>query len=278
MWSRSKSKQMADPAIFVNGLIAALSDEQVVKKFQHCLTDPLKFDISKLQDELNEVKNELKKSNEMNKQIQSEMSALREQVQNKEYDIAQLRERVKTLETHVDEQDQFSRNNSLRISGMAEKTNENLLDRFITMATSQMNVNIEKDNVEKIYRVGKPTQGRTRNIVIKLKTYEMKTKLLKGRKNLRKSKEETQKTDPETQTEEDEDDDEDDENETVDYSKVFINEDLTKMRSHLLWLARQKKKMNSINDCWSFNGKIMVKDSQNQIKQIKSQPDLDAFP
>jgi exosome complex exonuclease DIS3/RRP44 len=62
--------------------------------------------------------------------------------------------------------------------------------------------------------------------------------------------------------------------EPEDYKGVFINEDLTRTRAHLLWLARKKKYEKSITDCWSFNGRVLIKDLQNKVKLIKTPNDL----
>ena len=56
---------------------------------------------------------------------------------------------------------------------------------------------------------------------------------------------------------------------------IFINDDLTRRRSHLLWKARQLKKANKISDCWSYDGKILVKDLQNKIINIANENDLE---
>ncbi|KAK2189186.1 hypothetical protein NP493_113g00020 [Ridgeia piscesae] len=40
---------------------------------------------------------------------------------------------------------------------------------------------------------------------------------------------------------------------------VYVNEDLTRRRVALAKKTRQLKKSRNINDCWTFNGKVVVK-------------------
>ena len=270
---------MSDSKAFVKNLVTALTNDQVVKKLQQCLVEPLKFDINNLQDNFKALKNELTKVTETNKQLQNEMSILREQLKKKDNLIDELSHKITSLELEVDNQEQYSRSNSIRISGFPEKQNEDIKDRFVTMATLQMNVDLTENDIEKIHRVGQIKTGRPRNVIVKMKSYEMKTKLLKAKKNLRRSSEDMKnerianEMDPEIQN----DDEDDNEDETEDYSTVYMNEDLTKFRAHLLWMARQLKTKYCISDCWSYNGKIMIKDKSNHIKQIKKESDLELF-
>ena len=51
---------------------------------------------------------------------------------------------------------------------------------------------------------------------------------------------------------------------------VFVNEDLTKSRSYLLWTARKAKRNSKIQDCWTIDGNVMIKDNRNVIRQVKN--------
>ena len=49
---------------------------------------------------------------------------------------------------------------------------------------------------------------------------------------------------------------------------IYLNEDLTARRAKLAYDARQLKKVKKIVDCWSSYGKVIVKDSNNKIREI----------
>ncbi|MPD06411.1 hypothetical protein E2C01_102225 [Portunus trituberculatus] len=57
---------------------------------------------------------------------------------------------------------------------------------------------------------------------------------------------------------------------------VFINEDLTSSKAKLLWQARQAKRDSKINDCWSTNGNVLIKDKHNRVHHIKVLPDFES--
>ena len=57
---------------------------------------------------------------------------------------------------------------------------------------------------------------------------------------------------------------------------VYINEDLTSRRANLLWRCRSKKKDKiKVVDCWSTDGKILIKDKHNKIVLVRSVSELD---
>ena len=65
-------------------------------------------------------------------------------------------------------------------------------------------------------------------------------------------------------------DDVNDNEDEIDYTKVFISEDLTRNRQFILWKARLAKKKHIIRDCWTTAGQILLKDNTNKIVPIQS--------
>ena len=57
----------------------------------------------------------------------------------------------------------------------------------------------------------------------------------------------------------------------------FINEDLTRTRSCTLYRARQLKRNGNIQDTWSSDGSILIKDNSGHIHAVNYQQDLDAY-
>jgi len=50
--------------------------------------------------------------------------------------------------------------------------------------------------------------------------------------------------------------------------KIFINEDLTTMRSKLAYATRVLKNTNTVRDCCSYNGNFIIRDVNNMIHRI----------
>ena len=56
--------------------------------------------------------------------------------------------------------------------------------------------------------------------------------------------------------------------------KIFINEDLTKYRAQLLYQARTLKRQKKIEDCWSWDGSILIKNKAAKIIPVTNELDL----
>ena len=57
---------------------------------------------------------------------------------------------------------------------------------------------------------------------------------------------------------------------------VYVNEDLTQVRSALLFKARALKREKRLTDCWYYDGRIVVKDNDSRITTVTSEADLAA--
>ncbi|XP_060575908.1 uncharacterized protein LOC132733306 [Ruditapes philippinarum] len=108
--------------------------------------------------------------------------------------------------------------------------------------------NLALDEIDRSHRVGTPKahETRPRDIIVKFVSYRARQKLYSKRASL-KSK---------------------------GYKNSYINEDLTKKRSSLLFEARQLVKHKSILSTWSSDGTILAKDKFNQVHVINSEEDL----
>ena len=62
--------------------------------------------------------------------------------------------------------------------------------------------------------------------------------------------------------------------ERQDQQQIFINDDLTRRRAKHSFYARALKRSKKIADCWTAYGKVMVKDLDNKVSEVKSPSDL----
>ena len=56
-----------------------------------------------------------------------------------------------------------------------------------------------------------------------------------------------------------------------------VNEDLTRRRTAMAKKTRQLKKSRKMNDCWTFNGTVIVKTIDGVVKEIRSDVDLTGY-
>ena len=154
-----------------------------------------------------------------------------------------------SLKVSLDELEQYGRRNSVRMwSKSEEKTGENT-DQIVLEHAQKIGASIAAGDISRSHRVGRPRTGTTRAIIVKFVSYNKRREFYSKRKN-----------------------DQD----------VFISEDLTKRRAELLYKARLLRKSKQISQCWSADGRILVRgppagDRLGVIKQINSEQDLSQF-
>ena len=167
--------------------------------------------------------------------------------------------RIDQTESDNDALEQYSRRNSLRISGIPEEETE-VTDEIVIGLASSLNVEINSFDIDRSHRVGKPVgkgqadrrpgSKRHRDIIVKFARYNVRDKLFKVRKDLRN---------------------------TSHYKSVYINEDLTSRRSKLLFDARSLVRNKLIKAAYSSDGKILIRDKCDVRHIIRSDLDLNRF-
>ena len=95
----------------------------------------------------------------------------------------QLRERVEILERKVDQAEQYSRRNCLRISGVKEHPFESTDDIVLKMA-ADIESEVQLSDIDRSHRVGNPKTPRSkpRDIIVKFATYRSRRSFYKQRK------------------------------------------------------------------------------------------------
>ena len=239
---------------FTRGLIAALSNDSVLKKLEGSICKALKFDLKQVITTNKNVQSQLEKFKESNSQLTKEVAELRDIVVKKDKQILSLSERIMDLEKCVDEQEQYSRRNSLRISGFEESMGEDIMKKTLDLFNKEMKIMppVVENEVERIHRVGPWFEGKSRAVLVKFTSWKTKNKVYSKKKMLKKKKT--------------------DEN-GINYG-IFMNEDLTKFRSSLLYKARRLTRERKLNGCWTIDGKVMIKNFYNRVVQVRNDEDL----
>ena len=239
MWTRKLSSNMAgiNEDDFVQAFIRALSNDAVIGKLQNAVCG----------------------------QLQKEVGVLRDLVKSKDDQIKKLDDRIRALEMKQDDTEQYSRRNSLRISGIKEATSEDIGETVLDLFNNSLDITpqITLNQIDRVHRVGPRKENSPRAVLVKFATYRTRDAVFRQRTKLKKKS----SRDNQNQVS---DVDEDKRND----APIFINEDLTRNRSHLLYLARQAKIKKKIIDCWSWDGTILIKDKMSRIIPIRSESDL----
>lgn len=161
-----------------------------------------------------------------------------------------LKSRVTTLESQIDQAEQYSRRNCLRISGIQESNNENT-DEIVLKMSSDIGSGIQLPDIDRCHRIGNPNRNRTkpRDIIVKFSTYRARSDFYKKRTSLKDRG----------------------------YLRVFVNEDLTRRRSGHLYQARALVKSGHLKGAWSSDGTILIKSNDDSVRRVTSLTDLIPF-
>ena len=196
------------------------------------------------------VKGVLKGLNDRIDGLESNINTLQTKNEELEKENSSLITRIAALEKIADQSEQYSRRNSLRISGFKEYTGENTDDIVVNMAAT-IGCDLQLNEIDRSHRVGKPdaTKIRHREILVKFASYRARQKLYKMRTSLKDNG----------------------------YAGVFLNEDLTRKRSNVLFEARKVVKADCAKGAWSADGKILIKDFTDKVHRLTSVDDLNAI-
>lgn len=197
-----------------------------------------------LKDEISDlVKNAV--SEAVSEAMDTELQDLRDETSRLTAENTDLKTRVTKLENALDDSEQYSRRNSLRITNIPE-TNSDDTDTIVIDIAKTLNVDISPTDIDRSHRVGKPDKAKPRDILVKFATYRARQRLYGPRSALKDS----------------------------DYTGVFLNEDLTQSRSKLLYEARVKVKGSYLKGAWSTDGRLFIKDFNDKVHRLKNVQDI----
>ena len=265
-----------DSAAFRLSLQQSLLDPAIVEQYQQ-IFKPM----------LAPIQESLKQSNLL-------VDSLRKQLQTKDEQITSLRNEVTNLKVLYDDLEQHGRRGSMRIFGVPEHTTGTVDDKVLCLINKHLKVSppLVGEDIEVAHRLGKPPpkpqvsdpparsdasaddsdqqpgdSGPTspspeqpssppRSIIVKFASRRTKAQVMRNKKNLK-----------------------DNPFKAADGSchSVYIADDLTKRRAQMAYQARQLKRAGLIQDTWTFDSKILVKDLRNRILPIMTENDLSKF-
>ena len=227
--------------------------------------------MSLVKDELKDFINETVKTmaqsvaDVISSRFNSQLEALEDKNKTLSSEVTSLKDQVDTLTTTCnklltaqDEAEQYSRRNCLRISGIPE-TDEESTNTIMLMIASECDVNLDPSDIDRSHRLGKPRshssvpenkKNTPRDIIVKFTSYRSRARVFQSKKKL--------------------------DNNSA-FPNTYINEDLTKTRSELLYKARKMKNNGRFKSAFSRDGRIFVLDNNDRRQLITSAKNLDSF-
>lgn len=155
-----------------------------------------------------------------------------------------LKKENEALKEQLDDLEQHSRCNNVRIHGVEEESNENVELKVLDLFKNKMNLNISPELIQSCHRVGRQDnlQGskKSRCIIVRMVSIRQQMEIMNNRKKLKGT-------------------------------NVFITEDLVRSRLRVFKMAQKKFGNKNV---WTIRGKIMVK-KLNLKHMVKSATDVD---
>lgn len=164
------------------------------------------------------------------------------------------------MEEKVDELEQYSRRNSVRINGVPEAEGEST-DKIVKVIGRAFGVDIEDGDIDRSHRVGRSENDEgvkiNRAILVKFSSFVHKRRFTKEKKTLKDA--DLSEVCPASGNQK---------------PKVFLNDDLTRLRSQVAAKARTLKKNRIIQDTWALDGGIFVRLENGNTKRVTTMKGL----
>lgn len=161
---------------------------------------------------------------------------------NLQIQVESLEHKVTQLENASDALEQYSRRNSIRISGIEHEEGENVYTKVIELA-EKGDVTINNHDIDRAHRI-----GTKQDILVKFISHKKRNELLKAKKAIHAQEE-----------------------------AIWLAEDMTKKRSNILFEARKLRDLEKFKHVWTSDGTIIVRANNNKKKKIYVMSDLDQY-
>ena len=146
-----------------------------------------------------------------------------------------------------DDLEQYTRRNTIRINGVPFSKDEDTDQVVIDTINKELNIKIEKQDLDRTHRVGKEQYGKPRQIIVKFVSHNNKVKILKQRKLLKGK-------------------------------PITIHEDLTKGRLNAIKLLNDDQGCKFyFKKLWTIDGTIYVRLNDDKVKVLRSLCGLNKF-
>lgn len=175
------------------------------------------------------------KNDNLEKELKLQISKQKEN----EDTIKQLSAKCKTLESRMVDIEQYSRRENIKIFGLVENDGEDLKQKVVKLIQDQMKVQtFQESDIQVVHRLNTKSEASmvngARPVIVKLRSRDMKTTVMKARRNLKGS-------------------------------SIFVNDHLCKEVNALFNRVRRHRLVES---AWSWDGVIFIKDKEGSTHRI----------
>ena len=168
-------------------------------------------------------------------------TAVAEMMAAKDTEIAELKDQLRRTNDQLNDLEQYSRRLCMNISGIPETAGEST-DRIVTDLAKMAGVTVTPADIDRTHRIGKPSDGKNRNIIVRFTNFPKRQELYNARRELRKPRPVRGSTVT---------------SETA--GKTYLSDNLTRQNQHTMFVARGMKKAGKIHSAWTDVGKMKIR-------------------
>ena len=190
-------------------------------------TLPLKQEVSRLTKRVEANESVIAKLSEENSDLTARVQSLESTVEELEYNIE---ENYCTLESGLEELEQYGRRNSLRFHNVKLPYNTDSDDAIVKLCAEKLNVEIEKDDICRSHPIGNENRRGNYQVICRFRNWKIKNTIFSNKSQL--------KDDPD---------------------RIFITEDLTSFRQEIVAEMVKAKRAHKIHSFWTNDGRIFMK-------------------
>ena len=140
----------------------------------------------------------------------------------------------------MSKQDQYLRRNNVEFCGIPEKIKDKNLEQYIIDLMKSLGMkNIVSYDIVAAHRLGKFTQGKPRNVIVRFLNRKIAYRTLGASKKLKNSSNE-------------------------EYKRIYIIENLCPMNKKIFGALYKLKKNNLIKAVWSYNGFVFYTELEDE--------------
>ena len=183
--------------------------------------------------------------------LMKEIRSCRDEVSMLRRELHRKDEVICDLQNQVDHLEQYSRRENIRINGIPEASDTEDTENVVVKLSEALQVDIFRDNINRCHRVGR-RGDHPRPIICRFNTTKEKDRMMQAKRKLKDINTEN----------------------LFGAKRIYINEDLTKVRSDIAAKARRLKAEKKIEDTWTSNGVIFVKTANGKVTRITTLKEL----
>ncbi len=208
----------------------SITIEELLEIIEKKAKDMFEQEIVTLKSEINVLKNEVHKLTQDRDLQKAQNEKLR-------FEINKGSQEIEDLKMKIDDMEQCSYERDVQVVGLSESDEDgDDLNKMVKIAEQKMGLKIKED-IEEIHRLGRKTNGKTRDLIIRFKTKASREVFYQNRKKTSPSKHPI--------------------------NNIYINDRITRYRKGLFYEARKLYKNKQVVAAWTQHGNVLIRKSEN---------------